>query len=74
MDQTTWDTVIVGAGMSGLVAAKELTSAGLNVLVIDKGRGLGGRMAYRRIGEAIFDYGAQYISARSEFFQQLMNE
>lgn len=74
MDQTTWDTVIVGAGMSGLVAAKELTSAGLTVLVIDKGRGVGGRMAYRRIGEAIFDHGAQYISARSEFFQQLMNE
>lgn len=68
--QCDWDVVVVGAGMSGLMAARSLTKAGLQVLVIDKGRGVGGRMAYRRIGEAIFDHGAQYLSARGDGFQQ----
>jgi predicted NAD/FAD-dependent oxidoreductase len=62
------DVLILGAGMSGLMAARDLVQAGRRVLVVDKGRGIGGRMAYRRIGEAIFDHGAQYVSARDERF------
>ncbi len=52
------DVLVVGAGLAGLVAAGELQRAGLTVRVIDKGRGVGGRLATRRIGEAIFDHGA----------------
>ena len=54
----TPDVLIVGAGLAGVVAAGELQRAGLTVRVIDKGRGVGGRLATRRIGEAIFDHGA----------------
>jgi hypothetical protein len=43
------------------------------VLVIDKGRGLGGRLAGRRIGEATFDHGAQFMTARSPRFQQTVS-
>jgi renalase len=49
---------VIGAGLAGLVAAGELQRAGLSVRVIDKGRGLGGRLATRRIGDAIFDHGS----------------
>jgi predicted NAD/FAD-dependent oxidoreductase len=62
------DVVIVGAGMAGLTAARELVSAGLRVTVLDKGRSVGGRMATRRIGAARFDHGAQHFSARSDTF------
>lgn len=50
--------LVVGAGIAGLLAAGELQRAGLTVRVIDKGRGVGGRLATRRIGDAIFDHGA----------------
>ncbi len=62
------DVLIVGVGMAGLTAAAELQRAGRSVLVLDKGRGVGGRMASRRIGEATFDHGAQFITARNPRF------
>lgn len=67
------DILIIGAGLAGLSAANDLTQAGHKVLVIDKGRGLGGRLAGRRIGEATFDHGAQFMTARSPRFQQTVS-
>jgi len=63
------DVLIIGAGLSGLSAANDLKQAGLKVLVIDKGRGLGGRLAGRRIGDATFDHGAQFFTARESRFK-----
>lgn len=68
------DVLIIGAGMSGMAAASELARAGRRVTVVDKGRGVGGRMAVRRIGEAVFDHGAQFITARSERFSTSIRE
>ncbi len=62
--------LIVGAGIAGLTAARQLSDAGLRVVVCDKGRGVGGRMATRRIGEQRFDHGAQYFSAISPRFRE----
>lgn len=58
------DVVVIGAGISGLVAATALEARGLTVTVLDKGRGVGGRMATRRgsTAGAVFDHGAQCIS------------
>jgi predicted NAD/FAD-dependent oxidoreductase len=50
--------VVVGAGLAGLTAARSLVAGGHDVLVLDKGRSPGGRMATRRIGGATFDHGA----------------
>jgi renalase len=61
--------LIVGAGISGLMAAYTLTRAGCKVTVIDKSRGVGGRMATRRLDRWTFDHGAQYLSARNESFR-----
>ncbi len=54
--------------MAGLSAAAALQKAGRKPLVIDKGRGVGGRMATRRIGAATFDHGAQFVTARDSRF------
>ena len=62
--------VIIGAGMSGLVAANELQAAGAEVAVVDKGRSPGGRLATRRIGAATLDHGAQFFTVRTPAFQR----
>lgn len=65
--------LVVGAGIAGLLAARELQSRGVAVTVIDKGRGVGGRMATRRIENAVFDHGAQFFTVRSERFRALVD-
>src|SRR3954452_22129381 len=60
--------LIIGAGRSGLSAARVLQHAGWSVVVADKGRGVGGRMATRRIGESRVDHGAQFITVRDPRF------
>jgi hypothetical protein len=59
---------VIGAGIAGLACARRLADAGLAVAVFDKGRGIGGRMATRRMGAGI-DHGAQYFTARSAEFR-----
>lgn len=61
--------IIIGAGLSGLTAAHELINNNWEVTILDKGRGVGGRMATRRAGEARFDHGAQYFSTKTPDFQ-----
>ena len=72
---------IIGAGLAGLSALHRLTShyaanpisAPPQIAVIDKSRGLGGRLATRRLpNDAAFDHGAQYIRAGDPGLQHLM--
>lgn len=62
--------VVVGAGLSGLMAAGRLQANDHDVIVLDKGRSPGGRMATRRIeveaGTARFDHGAQFFTVRTD--------
>lgn len=67
-------SLIIGAGLAGLTAARTLTGYGWDVVVLDKGRGIGGRMATRRIEQARLDHGAQYFSAKTTAFNQLLQE
>ena len=60
---------VIGAGISGVFAARTLQDHGMRVTIFDKGRGIGGRMATRRIeGGDTFDHGAQYFTARDRRF------
>lgn len=62
---------VIGAGIAGLAAARELTERGLEVRTIEKSRGLGGRCATRRVGDLRFDHGAQYFTVRSPRFESI---
>ncbi|MEO1792084.1 MAG: FAD-dependent oxidoreductase [Cyanobacteria bacterium J06629_19] len=60
-----WDIAIIGAGLAGLTCARRLKAAGYQVCVLDKSRGLGGRIATRRVvtgtGENVrVDHGLRY--------------
>lgn len=70
-EQTT-EVLVIGAGMAGLIAAAELQRAGRRVLVLDKGRGVGGRLASRRFEGATFDHGAQFITTRDPRFAAVL--
>jgi predicted NAD/FAD-dependent oxidoreductase len=66
--------LIIGAGLSGLVAAKELQASGVEVAVVDKARSPGGRLATRRIGRATLDHGAQFFTVRTPAFQRRVDD
>ncbi|MCY3832968.1 MAG: FAD-dependent oxidoreductase [Chloroflexi bacterium] len=64
------DVLILGAGISGLMAANVLLERGLSVQLIDKGRGVGGRLATRRVGASgLVDHGAQFFTVRTDALQ-----
>jgi len=69
---------IIGAGMAGLSCAARLRVTGHSVKLFDKARGPGGRMSTRRFhteyGDAAFDHGAQYFTARDPRFREQLND
>jgi predicted NAD/FAD-dependent oxidoreductase len=66
---------VIGAGISGCVAARELLKANYKVFLIEKSASMGGRLATRRVGlpnNELYlkaDTGAQFITARSQDFK-----
>jgi len=64
--------IVIGAGVSGLVAARELQSAGWRVVVLEGAREVGGRMATGHVGKGTFDHGAQFFTVRSTRFERVV--
>jgi phytoene dehydrogenase-like protein len=58
--------------MAGLAAAQFLTRSGFYIRLFEKNRGLGGRMATRRVNDLQFDHGAQYFTATSARFRSIV--
>ncbi len=69
---SVFDCLVVGAGIAGLAASRRLVDAGLSVLVCEKSRGVGGRVASRRIEGAPFDHGAQFVTNRGAEFSKIV--
>ncbi|MEY4932043.1 MAG: hypothetical protein RLZZ403_363, partial [Pseudomonadota bacterium] len=70
---TEGTVAIVGAGLAGLACARVLFGAQYSVTVLEKSRGLGGRIATRRVGRLAFDHGAQYLVVRDAGFRDYMD-
>jgi len=66
----TPEVLIVGAGLAGLAAGRDLARAGLNVHLLEKSRGVAGRAATRWLeldGKIVrVDHGAQYFTAKND--------
>jgi predicted NAD/FAD-dependent oxidoreductase len=77
-DATTGDKeatcLIIGAGIAGLMAARDLQRQGVRVIMVEKARGVGGRMATRRFAGGVFDHGTQYFAPSSAWFQSRITE
>lgn len=57
---------IIGTGLAGLACAGVLSGAGKRVVLFDKSKGYGGRMASRRRGDFAFDHGLPAFDPISE--------
>ncbi len=68
------NVIILGAGICGLILAKKLQNHGFKVKVLDKGRGVGGRMATRRFGGGRVDHGAQFFTARGDNMRAVLSD
>ena len=69
---------IIGAGIAGAAAALHLGRAGRDTVLFDKGRGVGGRLATRRIaaaaeGALAFDHGAPFVTASGGTFSRFLH-
>lgn len=53
----TFDVIVVGGGISGLSAAGRLRQEGKRVLLLDKAKRLGGRVASGKIGDQLLEVG-----------------
>jgi predicted NAD/FAD-dependent oxidoreductase len=64
--------IVVGAGLSGLVAARTLQDAEVSVTVLEKEEKIGGRMRTDLLDDGVFDHGAQFFTARSDRFEEMV--
>ena len=62
------DVIVVGAGMSGVTAARRLTAAGRTTIVLERDRWVGGRLGTRMVGRTVVDHGAQFFTTRNRHF------
>lgn len=74
MRDRTYDVVVIGAGMAGLIAARTLAEAGLKVLVVEAQDRIGGRILTRHIGEEAIELGAEFIHGRPPELWALIDE
>lgn len=63
---------VVGAGVAGLACARRLTAAGAAVSLYEKESFAGGRAATWIDGAGPFDHGAQYFTAESDRFIEVV--
>ncbi len=65
------DVIVVGGGVSGLTAALGLEERGKSVLIIDKAKRLGGRVASGKIGQHLFNTGPLSSQLEGDCFDDL---
>ena len=63
--------VIIGAGLAGVSLALRCRDA-MQVTLIEKSRGVAGRMSTRRLDDQVFDHGAQYFTIRDDRFAAML--
>lgn len=69
------DVVVVGAGLSGLVAAREVAASGRSVLVVEARSRVGGRLLNHRLGTGgTIEAGGAFIGPTQDHVARLADE
>jgi len=66
--------LVVGAGISGVAAARTLRDAGHDVLILERARRVGGRMASPAIDGRVVDTGASYFTVSDPRFEAVVHD
>ena len=66
MPSNKYDTVIIGAGLGGLLCAAILSKEGYKVLVLEKNKQIGGCLQSFGLDSKLFDAAVHYIGSLSE--------
>ncbi len=70
----THPTVVIGAGLAGLAAARQLRAAGRSVVMLEKSRGLGGRLNTRRHLGTRADRGVPFLERQGSLTEAWLAE
>ena len=72
---TSVDVVVIGAGLSGLIAARELVKNGKTVALLEAKSIVGGRMVNKKVaGDGVIDLGGQWGGKTHYLFRALSDE
>ncbi len=72
MSTLNTEVIVVGAGLAGLACAQRLWREGIDCVVLEKSRGIGGRVATRQLNGFHFDYGCPTLDAEAQAFSRLI--
>lgn len=68
------DVVVIGAGISGIHAARRLIDEGANVLLLEARERVGGRMATSTFNGELYDVGAHWVPSYATQLRSLLSE
>jgi predicted NAD/FAD-dependent oxidoreductase len=74
MTTKQYDIAIIGAGLAGLTCARQLQKKGYKTIILDKSRGVGGRVATRRINHIPVDRGLPFIQIQGKQTEKLIQK
>ena len=63
-DANTFDVLVLGAGIAGLVCARMLAETGQRVCLVEATGRVGGRILTHRIGNQVVELGAEFVHGR----------
>ncbi|MBE8526921.1 FAD-dependent oxidoreductase, partial [Amycolatopsis sp. H6(2020)] len=66
--------LVIGGGIAGLVAARELSSRGLRTTVLERREHFGGVVAAHELSGMVLDSGAESFATRSDAVPTLLDE
>ena len=74
MPQSTHDVIVLGAGIAGLTAARQLAAAGLRVHVLEARNRVGGRILTHNVGNEAIELGAEFVHGKPPILWNLIEE
>ncbi len=70
--------LVIGSGIAGISASLKLKTYGVDSIIIDKGRFIGGRISSREIKDTndtnYFFHGAQFFTAKTKNFKKIVEQ
>lgn len=73
-DGEVFDVVVVGAGIAGLTAARDLVIGGLSVLLLEASTSVGGKVCSHTVAGVELDAGAESFATRGDTVAALVRE